>query len=56
MEKEPLYFDMCNAKCEECQGINIEYIKDNKYRCLNTGKILKGYSDNFEFGRLEEES
>lgn len=35
-------FDLCQAYCNECNGINIKETKDQGvFECLNSGKILK---------------
>lgn len=47
-------FDLCEADCEECIGINVEYMKDNLFRCLNTGKILENCGENLDLGHLRE--
>lgn len=33
-------FDLCQARCNECNGININKLEDGIYECLDTGKIL----------------
>lgn len=33
-------FDLCNSRCNECNGININQLEEGIYECLDTGKIL----------------
>jgi hypothetical protein len=38
-------FDLCKARCSECNGININELENGIYECLDTGKILKQTDD-----------
>ncbi|WP_207707408.1 hypothetical protein [Crassaminicella thermophila] len=33
-------FDLCIADCKRCNGINVEHIERNVYKCKETGKVL----------------